>query len=674
MPFINSTTGLSQGGVTSVAATTFAAAAAAAITITSANVPAVTVGDYIEVRDAANIANNGLYIVDTYNAGVSIVATKQALDGSVTNPVNDAGSATIRILGTDADEKNVHIDFRNKLISFLNGFGSTTVLDNAGVNWQTFYSWIKLEWKADNDLNKFLIPLDSITPEQFEFINGWRIVDESESTISTTDPSNTSQLLRFGGWAERDENGFFIKKYFGWRTLGNIDSGDNAYRFFETEAAATSAVFDGPVNEGVQFYIGGITDADFDFTTSTITRSAGSFITDGFLVGDSVEVQNAQNSANDLTAVITNVTATVLTVSGTPFTADTNDAQAILAIDRSSLEFTCRIRVFGKTYGQSTFTDIGVTQAETRLYSFALGEATDNVIAALVTTTLSDLFDDIITTPIAPYDDMTIAYFAAAQTRSGFNALGGDTPSPGDAQFGVIIDGDVSVGAQNGGGSASAEEIYAFVQARLTLTTDINDGAGAAAVTVIGQLAEPLLSIASTGNTLSSLGQVTNPGGAGGTGVKVDSFDSNDTNRVSFVDNDGDARTFPFVASGTLNFNANLSEDPAAVYRVYFTNDDAGDNTGRDFGTEFAVLVDDNGGSDIAGGVPQQVGGSSQSFDYDYDGNVQRGAASAGTDVPITLVAIGEARAGYIVATGTITRATGQSFTLVAPLERNFAA
>jgi hypothetical protein len=673
MPFINSTTGLSQGGETTVAATTFAGASGATITITSANVPAVTAGDYIEVRDADNVNNSGLYVVDTYNAGVSIVATKQALDGTVVNPANDAVSATIRILGNDADEKNVHIDFRNKLITFLNGFGSTTILDNAGINWQTFYSWIKLEWKADNDLNKFLIPLDSVTPEQFEFINGWRIVDASESTIVTVPASNSSELLRFGGWLERDVNGFIIKKYFGWRTLGNIDGGDNAYRFFATEAAATDAVFDGPVNEAVQFFNGGITDADFDFTTSTITRSVGDFTTD-FEIGDSVTVQNAQNSANDITAEVTNVTATVLTVSGTPFTADVNDAQAILASDRAAVEFTCRIRVFGKTYGQSTTTDIGVTTIDTRLYSFALGEATDNVIAALVTTNLSDLFDDIITTPVAPYDDMSIGYYAAAQTRSGFNAIGGDTPSPGDAQFGVLIDGDVSVGTENGGGTASAEQIYAYVQAKLTATTDINNGSGAAAVTVIGQLAEPLLSIASTGNTLATLGQTTNPGGAGGTGVKVDSFDSNDTNRVSFVDNDGDARTFPFVASGTLNFNANLSEDAAAVYRVYFTNDDAGTDLGRDFGTEFAQLVDDNSGADIAGSVPQQVGGSSQSFDYDYDGNLQRGTGSDGTDVPITLVAIGEGRAGYIVATGTITRAVGQSFTLVAPLERNFAA
>jgi hypothetical protein len=279
MPLISDPDGLSQGGSTSVAATTFASPSGAQIVITSANVPAVTVNDYIEVRDATNANNDGLYVVDAHSAGVSITATKQALTGAVVNPALDAGSQTIRILGNDANEKNVHFDTTNKKVTFLNGFGSTTVLDNAGVVWQSFYSFCKEEWKNDNDLIKFLFPLVSIGPEEFEW-NEWKPVDETESSISTTNPSDTRRLLRTGGWDELDVNGFLESSYFGWITLGNIDALDNAYYFFDSQSAATFATFDGPVNEGVQTVervdISGHGTIAFA-TSSTLTNTTGNW-------------------------------------------------------------------------------------------------------------------------------------------------------------------------------------------------------------------------------------------------------------------------------------------------------------------------------------------------------------------------------------------------------------
>jgi hypothetical protein len=97
---------------------------------------------------------------------------------------------------------------------------------------------------------------------------------------------------------------------------------------------------------------------------------------------------------------------------------------------------------------------------------------------------------------------------------------------------------------------------------------------------------------------------------------------------------------------------------------MFFTTNPAGD-----FGTSNAVLVDNNAGTDIQGLVS---GNSNIAFDFDYDGNVQ-GGRTAGTDADVTLVAIGTTGAQYVVATGTITRATGISFTLTSALERNYA-
>ena len=682
MPLISDPDGLSQGAETSVASTTFASASGAQIVITSANVPAVTAGDFIEVRDALTPANNGLYEVDSHSAGVSITATKQALTGSAVNPANDASSQTIRIFGSDANEKNIYFDTTNLLFTLLNGFGSTTVLDQNGVIGQALYSFMKEEWKNDNDLIKFSFPMTAITPEQFEF-NEWKPVDEAESTISTADPSNTRNLLRTMGWDEVDANGFIEDSYFCWLTLGNIDStdkdtGDKPYYFFSSQAAATEAVFAGPANEAVPIIqrvdLSGAGTIAFA-TTSTFTRASGSFITDGFLVGDYLFIQNAEDTANNGSYLITAVAATTITVSGTPFTTNADDTTVIAAIDRRQVPFTTRIRIFGKTYGQSTTADIGVTELTNQVSRFPLSEADDPVITDLVTTTVSDLYDDIITTPIAPYNDMAIGYWATNFTRSGFVAVAGDTPSPGDAQFGVLIEADAG-GA--GGGPPTAEEIYAFCQAQLQLTTNINDPDARitgedTGTTIAGQLAEPLVSLASTGNSLTTLLQTSNPAG-GDPGVAIDNFDSNDTNRLAFAETAVDTRSYPFVAAGSINFNANLSTDVDAIYRMFFTNDDAGDNAGADFGTIDAITVQDNSGpSDIAGAVPQNPGGSSVAFDFDYDGNLQRGTGSDGTDAPITIVAIGLSGAQYVVATGTITRAVGQQFTLVAALERNFS-
>lgn len=686
MALINDPDGLSQGGETSVAATTFASAAGAQIVITSANVPAVTVGDFIEVRDATNANNDGLYEVDAYSAGVSITATKQNLNGTTVNPANDAGSQTIRIFGTNANEKNIHFDTTNRLFTFLNGFGSTTVLDNEGVIGQALYSFMKEEWKNDNDLIKFPFPMTAITPEQFEF-NEWKPVDEAESSISTGvgTESNTRNLLRTMGWSEVDANGFIEDLYFGYVGLGNIDftnktTGDQPYYFFDSQASATSTTFAGPANEAVRAVervdlsgAGTLAFVDGGGGNDSFTRTTGSFVTDGFLVGDYIFFQNAEDSANNGAFEILVVNATSIEVATASFTANADDTTVIAAIDRRQVAFTTRIRVFGKTYDQSTTADIGVTSLTNQVYRFPLSEAADGVVNDLVQTTVSDLYDDIVTTPVAPYNDMAIGYFAAAQTRSGFNPIGGDTPSPGDAQFGVLIEAD-SGGA--GGGPPSAEQIYAFTQAQLVRTVNINDPdariTGEAAVTVIGQLAEPLTSLASTGNTLFTVEQTSNPGGDG-TGVVIDNFDSNDTNRITQVDNDGDSRTYPFVAAGSIVFNANLSTDVDAVYRMMFTNDDAGDNTGRDYGTIDAITVQDTSPADIAGSVPQNAGGSSQPFTYDYDQNTQRGTGSDGTDAPITIVAIGLSGAQYVVATGTITRAVGQTFSLVAALERNYS-
>jgi len=158
----------------------------------------------------------------------------------------------------------------------------------------------------------------------------------------------------------------------------------------------------------------------------------------------------------------------------------------------------------------------------------------------------------------------------------------------------------------------------------------------------------------------------------------IDDLASADANNVTFEDLLGISRTNAFIVALTINVNANLIDDTSSKLTVFFTNDDAGDNTGRDYDTPDAIIVQKQDGTDmvstdIAGdrAIPQS--NNNIVYSYDYDNNVQRGAASAGQDAPITVVAIGTSGAQWVRTTSTITEDNVVNVSLVANLERNYS-
>jgi len=291
--------------------------------------------------------------------------------------------------------------------------------------------------------------------------------------------------------------------------------------------------------------------------------------------------------------------------------------------DKRNDTLTVFIRTQGNTYGSATSTSIGLTSLNYIANRFPLSEETDLKITA------SDL--DIQNN--TPYTGMSIRLYPSTQNRT----IGGVSYN-----FGVIIDGN----------SGTSEQIYEFVQHQLRQTTDIDVDAGQ---DNIGNLQDEMLEF--IGDTLKT--KLINNGDGGGGGVFIDDYQDADVNRLVFVDSTGTERTFPFVASGSLIFNANASNDSDFVYRMFFTSG---------FGTGSAILVDDNDGADISGNLN---GASSVSFTFDYDNNTQ-GGRTQGTDANVTVVAIGLENAQYVAAQSTITRAAGQNISLVAPLERNY--
>jgi hypothetical protein len=233
------------------------------------------------------------------------------------------------------------------------------------------------------------------------------------------------------------------------------------------------------------------------------------------------------------------------------------------------------------------------------------------------------------------------------------------------------------------GNGAGLQDVFQYVQLELRRETDIDCGPGAfvgtgntGPVGFIGNINDLLMSFATPTGT--------------GLNMFIDDLNSNDINNATFNDHAGTARNFPFTSAGSLVFNPNLSNDDRAKYWLFFSNDDApGDNLGRDYGTENAIIVEDattptpnaiQGFVNAAGGATHggtrtvnADGSTSISFTYAYDTNVQRGSGSGGSTAPVTLVAIGQATAQFVIATGSITNATGITISAVAALERNYS-
>ena len=150
----------------------------------------------------------------------------------------------------------------------------------------------------------------------------------------------------------------------------------------------------------------------------------------------------------------------------------------------------------------------------------------------------------------------------------------------------------------------------------------------------------------------------------------IDDLNANEKNNVTFEDVLGVGRNFAFLSVISISVNANLLDDSDTKLVVFFTNDDAGDNTGRDYGTDDAIIVQDTSNNDM---ISLDPSASPVNFEFDFDNNTQRGTASAATNAPVTIVAIGLNTAQYVSTAGTVTRQSTNTFSLVSALERNYS-
>lgn len=152
------------------------------------------------------------------------------------------------VYGTD-----LLIDTSAKTIRLVTGTNITNEGSTGGVSLQAFYSKLKELWKTDSTLIKYPFPMELITSEQGEFVNGWKPYDDA-----------TRKLIRNGGWAEKNSSGTVLRKYMGVVSLGSIGSGDQPY-YNWNGGSKTNFTYAGPINEAIQIY-GDASNGNFDYS------------------------------------------------------------------------------------------------------------------------------------------------------------------------------------------------------------------------------------------------------------------------------------------------------------------------------------------------------------------------------------------------------------------------
>jgi hypothetical protein len=281
------------------------------------------------------------------------------------------------------------------------------------------------------------------------------------------------------------------------------------------------------------------------------------------------------------------------------------------------------VRESAKKYKDSVLADTGQTATGAYIVNVLLSNEDDLKITD----------NDVNVSNNLPYTNIGLEYFVTNQT----------TYDIGVFPFRVVID--------NTTANANLEEIYTKIQYLLRQNSDIDDGTGV----VNGRTADALCSF--TGDTLFTT-----------QGVFIDGVIAADLNRVVFLDQNNVQRTYPFSSAGKLNFNTALTQGGTGYYRMFFANDDSGTNTGRDYGTATAITVNDRDSTPITG----TISGGIIDFTFDYDGNLQRGAGSSGTNALVVVVAGNAGNAKPVVATGLIDRNKAISITLTAETDRAY--
>lgn len=533
---------------------------------------------------------------------------------------------------------------------------------DSGVTLQCLYSFAKEEWKngpqADN-LIKIPFPFVAITKNQFDLVNFWDFADD-----------DSRYLIRDAGWSVQSGS-ITVQEWVGIRTLGTItldstttppDPALSDQVYFVQSGSANAGGSGAAVNNIVQNFkmSGSVNQAILHYSASTdgltIDRNFRGNTT--LYLREYKKIYDDANIQSDL-----GVTTQEYTLYSVPLTTTsdvkvntTSEAQAstdgpwnkVDLFFLSGSGFTAH-----PADGSTVIPAKTVMSGSDGLWYISEGGGTVGASADIADGndgTLSDWVPYVLFT-----GDDNNTYVSASQNITGsvysvFNV--------------IILNGTGSVAwddtdtAPTNAKTGSLEDVYTAIQYKLRQPGDINDSTHFPDGDYNGKQTRLLLSF--VGDTLIT-----------SDGVFVGNQQDADTNRIDFYDVSGSLARYPFVSTGIISWNDNLSSDVSGSYFMFFTNlgNEGGDASGS-FGLPAALLVNDASDPPVA--ITGSTSGSTQrSYTFDYTNNVQGGRTSQ-TDANVTVVAIGFETAQYVTTTATILETKTNNISLVAALERNY--
>lgn len=488
---------------------------------------------------------------------------------------------------------------------------------SSGITGKCLYSFTKEEWKDDSNLNKFRFPIKMIYEASFQLISGWTFADQQ-----------TKDVIRDAGFQEiatDDEFSCMI-------SLGDIDapSVDQAYYTNTTGLFETTYDFDktGELNENVLVYDGSVDTRNY---MKLFLREESKLYAEYDLM-DEQGLAALKYEAYKFPLVNG---ADLNVVNDDTFVGGANDPYQSMSIDY----------IVGN----------GFTSAAEQSYNVddVVQDANDRWAICTVAGTLDA--------------DGVLDYTTNGGTGT-FVQYGGERQIGADYfAFNRIIN----------AATGTVQQVHTFAQYQLRQDADINDDTtGSGFGQVRGKIATALTGF--IGDQMH-----TNPG------TYIDNLNIEDNNNINYWDITVDGggldvgflpvsstqRNNPYYATFTLAFSQNLLDEgdfdsADTLFRVYFTNCDGYENVGADFDTATAITVHDKDLVDIEGSII--TANAPYTFQYDYTNNIQRGASSAGTNAPITVVYQGLGSSEWSYAQFTIQKATGQVFACNTADELNY--
>lgn len=529
-----------------------------------------------------------------------------------------------------------------------------------GVSLQALYSFLKDQWKNNDtdDWFRYDFPMEAITSEQFEFVKNWEPADDT-----------TRSYIRTGGWSEKNASGVEKQEWLGVITLGSIGASQTAYFAWynaSTEAFLTTPAdfsFTGAVNEAVKIY-GDSNNGNFDYRSRqlfvyirpTPTGSSGNVTgytfdqssTDAIGSGASVTTQVYRfplTTTTDLDITLTDAeVASLISSAGLEILFDQTSltsATLPIALAGGTYNFTHLIRSSNGDSEQLTpsevynFIQYSLRQS-TNINDDSTGSRTGQLTEALVTFVGPVLETFAIGTNDDEgimIDNIDTGNTANFKYRDNTNTLRAyPTVAAGSIVFNDNLIEDPSTRYwmfyQN---ANSGSNVYPGTSALIAKDFNGNDITGYLHI-------KPNQTAVDSANLDGAITSGTSTLTSTSAGFTDDSFNGK-VLRITAGNNIG----FYFIEDTTSN---------TIVIDGTFEGTDSSN-------TVSWAVYDKN----TAGTIP---------WDFNYDDSSTRGDGST-TDAPVTVVALGLGNAQFTNGNFTITSASGQSFSIVAALERNYS-